>query len=139
MIAVDTSVLLAIFKGEEDGLAWNSLLQAVGRSEGLGVSPVVIAEIRAFFATDDDCRAAMAAVGVARSELTTESALLAGAIFRQYRKLGGPRTTILPDFLVAAHAALQASALATVDRGYIRTYFPRLKLLVPKGDDAGSE
>lgn len=39
MIAVDTSVLLSIFKGEEDGIAWDSLLRAAGQTEGLGVAP----------------------------------------------------------------------------------------------------
>ncbi len=58
--------------------------------------------------------------------------MLAGKIFRDYRKEGGPRTTILPDFLVAAHAAIQADSLATEDRGYLRAYFPAIQLLSPK-------
>jgi len=56
---------------------------------------------------------------------------MAGKTFRDYRGRGGPRTTIFPDFLVAAHAATQARSLATDVRGYLRTYFPEIRILSP--------
>jgi predicted nucleic acid-binding protein len=66
---------------------------------------------------------------IRHSMITEDSSLTAGRIFREYRKGGGPRTTILPDFLIAAHAANQADALAAEDRGYLRAYFPGIRLL----------
>jgi predicted nucleic acid-binding protein len=77
------------------------------------------------------CRKALRDLDLRHSPLTEESSLLAGKIFRVYRGEGGPRKTILADFLVAAHAATQADSLATDDRGYLRTYFPKIRLLVP--------
>lgn len=131
-IAIDTSVLLAIFKGEPSGEKWLDALQSATASGALVVSSVVYAEVRSFFPSDAACRSTLGALDVAYSPLSEESAAMAGRIFRVYRKEGGSRTTILPDFLVAAHAATQATALATEDRGYLRTYFPRIRLLVPK-------
>lgn len=128
-VAVDTSVLLAIFKGEASGEKWLELLQSAAASGALIVSSVVYAEIRSFFPSDAACRSALDALDIGHSPLVQESAALAGRIFRVYRNEGGPRTTILPDFLVAAHAAIQATALATEDRGYLRAYFPRIRLL----------
>jgi predicted nucleic acid-binding protein len=37
----------------------------------------------------------------------------------------------VPDFFIAAHAQIQCDRLAAIDRGYLRRYFPRLKILRP--------
>lgn len=130
-VAVDTSVLLAIFKGESKGERWLECLQVAGEAASLLVSTVVYAEVRSFFPSDTACQTALHYLDLRYSPLSEESASLAGGIFREYRKAGGARTTILPDFLVAAHAATQADSLATDDRGYLRTYFPKIRILSP--------
>jgi predicted nucleic acid-binding protein len=91
------------------------------------VSSVVLAEVRSFFTSDEACHAALRDLDLRHSALTEGSADLAGGIFRDYRSGGGPRMTILPDFLIAAHAR----ALTTEDRGYLRTYFPDISILSP--------
>jgi predicted nucleic acid-binding protein len=44
---------------------------------------------------------------------------------------GGSRTALVPDFLVAAHAAVRADRLLTRDRGFARRYFRRLRIVDP--------
>lgn len=131
-VAVDTSVLLSIFKGESKGELWLGCLQSASEAASLVISSVVFAEIRSFFPSDQACREAARDLDLRYSPLNEESANLAGRIFRDYRKQGGPRTTILPDFLVAAHAVTQAGSLATDDRGYLRAYFPQIRILSPQ-------
>jgi predicted nucleic acid-binding protein len=133
MVAVDTSVLLAIFKGEPRGELWLETLQSAAEAASLVLSSIVFAEVRSFFSSDDTCWTALRDLDLKHSPLTDKAALLAGKIFRTYRSEGGPRTTILPDFLVAAHAVIQADSLATDDRGYFRRYFPNIRLLSPGG------
>ena len=130
-VAIDTSVLLSIFKGEKEGAEWLEFIQVLAETKSIIVSSVVLSEVRSFFPTDVQCMKAFRALELRHSVLGEEAALLAGKIFRSYRSKGGPRTTILPDFLIAAHASIQADALATVDRGYLRSYFPSVRLLKP--------
>jgi hypothetical protein len=73
----------------------------------------------------------MTELEIAFDPLQAVSAFAAGQIFRQYRDHGGPRTHLIPDFLIGAHASHQADALAAADRGYLRTYFSRLNRLTP--------
>ncbi len=99
---------------------------------GLVISSVALAETRALFRSDEACQRAIRALSIRHDPIAEKAALLAGEIFGVYRSQGGPRTAVLPDFLIAAHAALQAGALASADRGYLRRYLPNLRLVTPE-------
>jgi len=59
------------------------------------------------------------------------SARRAAAAWGEYRRRGGPRSRIVSDFLVGAHALEQADRLLTRDRGFYRTAFEDLTILDP--------
>lgn len=129
--AVDTSVLIAIAKGEARAAAWTELL-AGARSEGdVVVCDVVAAEFFALLLDEAAFQRSLDGLGLGFSPTSLESARLAGRIFRTYRSEGGPREHLVPDFLIGAHAQRQADRIAAVDRGYLRRYFPRLRILKP--------
>jgi predicted nucleic acid-binding protein len=60
---------------------------------------------------------------------------LAGKVFASYRKAGGTRTGVLPDFFIGAHAAVNELPLLTRDRGRYARYFPSLSLISPEAED----
>jgi predicted nucleic acid-binding protein len=129
--AVDTSVLIAIAKGEPDALAWVDVLVAARSESELVICDVVAAEYFAVLLNEEKFRDSLRALGITFSSTSLESAQLAGRIFKEYRRESGPREHLVPDFLIGAHAQREADRIAAVDRGYLRRYFPRLRVLKP--------
>lgn len=127
--AIDTSVLFAIFADEPSAEAWMKNLIAARREGQLVICEIVYAELAPAFSTSRELDAALFKLGVSYDEISKETAFAAGKIFLKYRSAGGPRKTIIPDFLIAAHASLQADRLLAADRGYARQYFPSLKIV----------
>lgn len=129
--AVDTSVLIAIAKGESGAHEWTDLLAEAQADGDLVVCDVVAAEYYALVLDASKFTRTLSALGITFSPTSLESAQLAGRLFRQYRRGGGPREHLVPDLLVGAHAQTQAHRIAATDRGYLRRYFPQLKIARP--------
>ena len=131
--AIDSSVLLLLLRRQSGWEAWKDCLQTAASEGQLLISPIAFAE---FSITYPDVEAAMADLDLLHifyDLITPSSAFLAGQIFMSYRRNGGPRQNLIPDFLIAAHASIQAERLASLDRGYLRSYFPSLVILTPAG------
>ncbi|MDX2111838.1 MAG: DNA-binding protein [Verrucomicrobiota bacterium] len=110
---------------------WRGTLSRAAEEGSLVLCPVVFAECSAGYASVEEALAQIDSLCIDYDEFTPECAYLAGQMFLRYRREGGPRQHLIPDFLVAAHASVQADRLAAIDRGYLRTYFPALVILSP--------
>ena len=129
--AIDSSVLWSLIKRQPGFESWQQVLWRAGQDGELVVCPIVIAEISPAFTSANHTLQNLLKIGVRYEQIEPTSAYLAGEIHTAYRQAGGPRTHILPDFLIAAHARLQADRLAAVARGYLRRDFPYLPVLAP--------
>ena len=129
--AIDSSVLWCIQKQEPGYERWEQILEHAASEGQLCVCPVTFAEVSPGRSSADEVLAVLSLLAISYEEIVPEAAHLAGSIFLNYRQQGGPRTQMVPDFLIAAHAQVQCTHLAAIDRGYLRRYFPKLELLQP--------
>ncbi|MBS0397249.1 MAG: hypothetical protein JSR95_01075 [Proteobacteria bacterium] len=50
----------------------------------------------------------------------------------KYRREGGTKTNVPPDFFIGAHAAVLSCGVLTRDGRRYRSYFPRVTLIAPE-------
>ena len=129
MTLVDTNVLLDVLVASaQHGDESERRLAIALRSGPVVVNDVIAAELAPVF---DTAAALWSALGDAEIELVPyprEAVFLAGEAFKRYRRQGGRRNRILPDFMIGAHAVASRVTLLTRDGRFYRDSFPGLRL-----------
>jgi predicted nucleic acid-binding protein len=129
-VLVDSNVLLDVISSDPIWSVWSaSALAEAAEYATLVINPIVYAEVSITFSTIEALDAALPTNLYQREPLPWEAGFLAGKCFIRYRRLGGSRTSPLPDFYIGAHAAVRHLALLTRDAARYRTYFPGVILL----------
>jgi predicted nucleic acid-binding protein len=127
--AADTNILMDVFVPDADNSPESGELLRVARQRGpLLICDIVYAELVPNFESRETLDAALRAVGATVSPIDTDIAYTAGLRWGQYRRAGGPRTRILADFLIGAHALAAADTFLTRDSGFYATYFSELQV-----------
>lgn len=128
---VDSSVLLDVFTADARWLAWSQdrLAEAAGRGSVI-VNAVVLAEIAPRFSRVEALRRALPSMTRIEA-IPVAATFLAGHAHADYRREGGAREAILPDFLIGAHAAVTRRPLLTRDPRRVATYIPGTELFSP--------
>lgn len=131
---VDSNVLLDVVTEDATWLHWSvdALVRAADRGP-LFVNPVIYAEVSIGFSDVEALDEALPASELRRVPVPWAAAFLAGKVFVSYRRNGGVRSGVLPDFFIGAHAAVAGLELLTRDVGRYRTYFPTVRLVAPSG------
>ncbi len=128
--AIDTNVLSDVFRRDPSHYDWSSNAVRLALSQGALVAcDVVWAEIAAAFPSGSEAEKAMSRLTIRFDALDQSACLRCGEAWSDYRKAGGPRDRVIPDFMIASHALYKADRLLTRDRGFYRKYFPELALV----------
>ncbi|MBU4527604.1 MAG: type II toxin-antitoxin system VapC family toxin [Hoeflea sp.] len=132
MTLVDTNVLLDLVTDDPIWADWSiAQLEAASLVGPLLINDVVYAELAVRYNRIELLEAFVYEAGLTIAPMPRAALFLAGKVFTHYRRSGGSRTGVLPDFFIGAHAAVNELALLTRDVGRYRTYFPTLKLITP--------
>lgn len=132
MILVDTNILLDVAESDPAWADWSQRqLEHLALTDTLTINPVIYAEFSIGYARIEEVEAVLAAVALPIAPMPREALFLAGKAFLQYRQRGGPRSGVLPDFLVGAHASVEGWRLLTREVARYRSYFPKLQLIAP--------
>lgn len=132
MTLVDTNVLLDLVTDDPNWAEWSvAKLEEAALKGPLCVNDVVYAELSIRYERIEDLDAMLADTAIEIAPPPRAALFLAGKVFIQYRKSGGSRTGVLPDFFIGAHAAASGFPLLTRDGRRYRSYFPMLELIAP--------
>ena len=128
---VDSSVLLDVFTDDPRWGAWSQerLTEAAGRG-AIVLNPVVLAEVAPRFSRLEALRSALPSMAMIE-DIPVAGAFLAGHAHAAYRRAGGSRTAVLPDFLIGAHAAVSGRPLLTRDPRRVAAHIPGARLIAP--------
>ncbi|MGL5849250.1 MAG: type II toxin-antitoxin system VapC family toxin [Phycicoccus sp.] len=128
---VDSNVLLDVLTDDPRWGDWSAHRLADAVDAGpVVVNPLVYAELSVGFDRIEDLDDALPD-WLVREDLPWEAAFLAGRCFLEYRRAGGARRSPLPDFYVAAHAAVTGRTLLTRDRPRHLRVLPALTVVHP--------
>ena len=131
-VLVDANVVLDVITDDPQWCAWSlGQMNAFGLREDLAINDVVFAELGNGFASFETLEEAVADMRLLVRPMPREALFLASKVHARYRRAGGSRTGVLPDFFIGAQAAVERLTLLTRDPRRYRTYFPTVELIAP--------
>ena len=135
MTFVDSNALLDALTEDPKWGPWSSAaIEAATADGGLLINDIVYAGLAVGFPTIESLDHFVAEVGLKIVPMPRSALYLAAKTHLRYRRAGGTRTSVLPDFFIGAQAAVSSAAVLTRDARRFRTYFPTVELISPETD-----
>jgi predicted nucleic acid-binding protein len=139
MTLFDTSAVIDARDPDSPWHEWaKEQIAEANAGAGAAVNTVVIAGSAGGFEQRDEIPALLERVGFSLSPLPVSAAIPEAKAYAAYRKRleshGKQPASQIPlgDFLIGAHAEAEGMKLVTRDPDRVKTYFPSVKLVVPK-------
>ena len=132
MVLVDTNVLVDVLQNDPQWADWSiAQMRTQAKLHALAINPVIYAEMSLSFSILEALDDVVLTMALELREILRPALFLAAKAFAQYRRRGGSKAQLLPDFFIGAHAAVEGWPLLTRDASRFRTYFPTLEVLAP--------
>ena len=132
MLLVDTNVLVDLLQNDPQWADWSiAQLRAQAKLHALAINPVIYAEMSLSFSTLEALDDVVLTMSLELREMPRPALFLAARAYALYRRRGGSKGQVLPDFFIGAHAAVEGWPLLTRDASRFKTYFPTLEVIAP--------
>ena len=132
MTLVDTNIVLDILTDDPAWLDWSvEQIDQCRRTGLLHINEVAYAELSVQAESEAQLQRALSELSIQLERTPISALYVAGQAFRRYRAAGGPRTSVLPDFFIGAHAQVIGVPILTRDVRRYRSYFPKVRLIAP--------
>ena len=132
MTLVDTNVVIDVLARDPRWYSWSTRkLEEAAANGPTFVNEITYAEVAHRVANEGDLRSALTSLGLSLARASDRALFLAGRAYAAYRAAGGPRTSLLADFFIGAHAEAAVLPILTRDPRRYRTYFPSVTLVTP--------
>lgn len=133
MLLVDTNVLVDVLENDPNWADWSiEQLRAQSQIHRLVINPIIYAELSLAFTAIEALDEAIEDLGLVVTEVPRPALFLAGKAFLRYRRQGGKKHNVLPDFFIGAHAAVSGYPLLTRDTRSYSSYFSGVRLIAPE-------
>ena len=131
-VLVDSNVILDIATADQQWSGWSTdqLSRCLDQGTSM-VNAIIYGEIAFACERIEEVDALLPADLFLYRPIPREAAFLAARAHAAYRSRGGVRTSLLPDFLIGAHALLEGCPLLTRDPRRYRQAYPALELITP--------
>ena len=133
MTLVDSNILIDIFSLDPAWSDWSAsrLDDAIVRGPVV-INDVIFAETAIRYNDVRQLENALSRLGIDIAPMPHNALFFAGKAYVMYRRTGGLRTGVLPDFFIGAHAAVLGIPILTRDTRRYQIYFPTVELIGPK-------
>lgn len=127
---IDSNVILDVLLDRDDAHTEWSIATLIHCSErgNLAVNQIIYAEVAYAFPELQELEKSLQ--DYQKIPLPWEAAFIASKAYASYKRNGGQRHALMPDFYIGAHALFERLTLVTRDRGYVN-YFSHLQCLTP--------
>jgi predicted nucleic acid-binding protein len=128
---LDTNVVLDVLYNDAAWKDW-SLDAILAAPRPRRIAPVVYSELSGRYEARTILDEELALLEIELEEPTRDALYQAGRAHAAYRRQGGTRMRVLPDFLIGAQAADRGAKLITRDTGRYRATFPDVEIVCPE-------
>ena len=132
IILVDSNVLLDVVTDDPTWYDWSvGQMNALAINNELSINDIIYSELTPSFERFEDVSSTVEDMRLRQRPIPAAALFLAGKVHQTYRRAGGVKTGVLPDFFIGAQAAVEEISILTRDVRRYRAYFPTVELITP--------